>query len=149
MLALRDVCATKFSEWLREIRVVSVKFYFHTDITEFTEAHRLRVLALRDVCATKFSGWLCEIRVVCVIFYFHTDFTKRTETHGLRVLAMQDVCAKKCAERLRAFRVVCVTYKIVRVKWKAACVNCKFVCMKSSSVLAMWDAFFLIYVIFA
>ena len=51
VLTLRDVCATKFSGWLREIRVVCVKFCSHTDFTELTEAHWLRVLAMRDIGA--------------------------------------------------------------------------------------------------
>ena len=56
MLDMRDVGAKKFSGWLCEIHVVRVIFYFHTDVTEPTEAHRLRVLAMRDVGAKKFSG---------------------------------------------------------------------------------------------
>ena len=95
-----------------------MKFYFHTECTEFTEAHVLRVLAMRDVCATKISGWLREIRVVRVIFYFHTDFTELTEAHWLCVLAMRGVGAMKRAEWFCAIRVVRMKSKLVRVKFK-------------------------------
>lgn len=46
--------------------VCSRKFYFHTENTEFTEAHLLRVLALRNICATMYAEWFCEFCEVCV-----------------------------------------------------------------------------------
>ena len=84
---------------------VSVIFYFHTDSTEPTEAHWLRVLTMRDVeamiCTVGCRGrTLCRpvvnlrtIAPICVrvIFYFHTEFTEFTEAHVLRVLTMRDV----------------------------------------------------------
>ena len=60
---MRDVRTTKYAEWFCEFCEVCVKsnceitipdvgsqiFYFHTETTEFTEAHLLRVLAMQDV----------------------------------------------------------------------------------------------------
>ena len=64
VLTMRDVCATRFSGWLRKICVVRVIFYFHTDSTEPTEAHELRVLTLRGVGATICAGG-CRGRTLC------------------------------------------------------------------------------------
>ena len=55
---------------LRTINPICVRviFNFHTDFTELTETHWLRVLALRDVCAMRFAAWLCVFCEVCVKF---------------------------------------------------------------------------------
>ena len=70
VLTMRDVCAMICAGGcrgrtlcrpvvnLRTITPICVRviFNFHTDCTEPTEAHVLRVLTLRDVCATKCAG---------------------------------------------------------------------------------------------
>ena len=50
--------------------VCSRKFYFHTENTEFTEVHLLRVLALRNICATMCAEWFCDFCEVCVKYKF-------------------------------------------------------------------------------
>ena len=51
---------------LRTIATICVRviFYFHTDCTEPTEAHWLRVLTMRDVCAMICAGG-CRGRTLC------------------------------------------------------------------------------------
>ena len=78
VLTMRDVCAMICAGGcrgrtlcrpvvnLRTITPICVRviFYFHTDCTEFTEAHWLRVLAMRDVCAMICAGG-CRGRTLC------------------------------------------------------------------------------------
>ena len=78
VLALRDVCATICAGGcrgrtlcrpvvnLRTIAPICVRviFYFHTEFTEFTEAHVLRVLAMRGVCSMKCVEG-CRGRTLC------------------------------------------------------------------------------------
>ena len=133
VLALRDVGAMTCARAcrgrtlcrpvvnLRTIAPICVRviFYFHTDITEFTEAHRLRVLAMRDVCAMICAGG-CRGRTLC------------RPVVNLRTITQMCVCT---SYNLRTITQICVgtSYNLHKIAPIRIYVKYKFIFTISAS----------------